>query len=556
MSYKAFALQYRPQIFDEVIGQENVVATLKKAIESKRVHHAYLFTGPRGVGKTSLARILAKSLNCDKGPTTKPCGQCVSCVDITKGVSLDVIEIDGASNRGIDEIRALREAAKLSPAHAHYKIYIIDEVHMLTQEAFNALLKTLEEPPEHVKFIFATTHPQKIIPTILSRCQKFQFSLLTIEKIVEKLHKIIKVENLKVDENLIYVVARAAAGSIRDAESLLDQIAPVVAQKAAVDDLLGFLGIMNEVSLNQAVEALVNRDLSFLLGFIDNLIKDGKDLGVFFNGLIESLRNLLLAKISEKNFNNLVEVSPNSKEFFLKTSRNITIAEILKVIDLLIEAKELSRRLNTVRVPLELAFIKFAIPSEDMVMPVKPAKPKVKPEISEERLSVELGDEFELELDNLDLEEAAAVDVRTIDKPLAKEDNSILPEIKTKWESILSQMHKIRAAIASHLSFAQPFSSQGNFVKVAFGEKDYFHKEIVEKEKNRSFVENFITEFLGRDVKIKFALEDIAPVDFNLQLQDDEEEVKVDGGVQASGSPDDFINNILDAFGGQLHTDD
>jgi DNA polymerase-3 subunit gamma/tau len=188
MAYKAFALQYRPKNFDEVIGQEHIVTALKNAITAKRIHHAYIFSGPRGVGKTSLARIFAKAINCEAGPTVTPCGKCTSCTEIARGASLDVIEVDGASNRGIDEIRELRESAKLSPAYSRFKIYIIDEVHMLTTEAFNALLKTLEEPPEHVKFLFATTHPQKVIPTILSRCQKFQFSLLPIEKIVKKLN--------------------------------------------------------------------------------------------------------------------------------------------------------------------------------------------------------------------------------------------------------------------------------------------------------------------------------------------------------------------------------
>ena len=194
MSYLAFALKYRPQSFDEVVGQEHVVISLKNAILKSRVHHAYLFSGPRGIGKTSMARILAKSLNCHQGPTITPCGKCASCDEISRGTSLDIIEIDGASNRGIDEIRTLREGVKLSPAHSRFKVYIIDEVHMLTQEAFNALLKTLEEPPSHVKFIFATTHPQKVLPTILSRCQKFQFSLISVEKIVVKLQSIVKIE--------------------------------------------------------------------------------------------------------------------------------------------------------------------------------------------------------------------------------------------------------------------------------------------------------------------------------------------------------------------------
>ncbi|MFA7115371.1 MAG: DNA polymerase III subunit gamma/tau, partial [Candidatus Omnitrophota bacterium] len=245
MSYQAFALKYRPKNFSEVIGQRHVVTALKTAIEKNHIHHAYLFSGPRGCGKTSMARIFAKSLNCVNGPTITPCGKCPSCLEIAKGMALDVIEIDGASNRGIDDIRSLRENVKLSPIGAKYKVYIIDEVHQITSDGFNALLKTLEEPPSHVKFIFATTHPQKIIPTILSRCQKFQFTLLLLEDIVTKLKIITKSEKLQIPDSLLYAIARSAGGSIRDAESLLDQLAPVISQGGLVDDIFSFLGIID-----------------------------------------------------------------------------------------------------------------------------------------------------------------------------------------------------------------------------------------------------------------------------------------------------------------------
>src|SRR3989338_6174780 len=238
MSYLIFARKYRPQNFDEVVGQEHVCRTLKLAISSDRLAQSFLFTGSRGVGKTSMARILAKALNCQKGPTDKPCGKCIPCMEITAGNSLDTLEIDGASNRGIDEIRNLREQVKFKPASGRFKVYIIDEVHMLTAEAFNALLKTLEEPPEHVKFVFATTEPSKVPITIVSRCQRYHFKPIPIRQIKEKLAEIADAEKIKAGNDVLFLLARAADGSLRDAESLFDQLASFTKGKPTVEAAL------------------------------------------------------------------------------------------------------------------------------------------------------------------------------------------------------------------------------------------------------------------------------------------------------------------------------
>ena len=223
MSYLVLARKYRPQSFDELQGQEHITKILKQAIETKRIAHSFLFCGPRGIGKTSCARILAKSLNCQEGPTLKPCGVCFICQEIAKGNSFDVIEIDGASNRGIDEIRALRENVKFAPSYGRYKIYIVDEVHMLTSEALNALLKTLEEPPSQVIFIFATTEAHKVPSTILSRCQRFDFKRISLETISSNLKDISKKEGVKVQDEALFAIAKASSGSMRDALGILDQ---------------------------------------------------------------------------------------------------------------------------------------------------------------------------------------------------------------------------------------------------------------------------------------------------------------------------------------------
>ena len=569
MSYLAFALKYRPQNFTEVVGQEHVVISLENAIRTGRVHHAYLFSGPRGVGKTSLARILAKSLNCFEGPTATPCGKCPSCIEITKGQSLDIIEIDGASNRGIDEIRILRENVKLSTANSRYKIYIIDEVHMLTQEAFNALLKTLEEPPAHVKFIFATTHPHKVLPTILSRCQKFQFNLISLEKIVGKLKKIVTKEKVKIKENLLYTIGRAAGGSIRDAESLLDQLVPIILEKGSLEDIFSFLGIIDEESLNKALNFLIKKDLSACLSFVQKTVIAGKDLGIFLNAFIEHLRNLLLAKISLKNFKELSDVSPQSKDLISELSKEVSTSDILKIIDLLIEAKELSQRLNTVRIPLELALIKY-------VQPLKPnnsSKVKNNP-ANNSKPAEKKHPELDVDEDALDLQiediipEEKSHSAKSKQKEEAEEgaphDNAILPQLKNKWNEIISFMQKKRAALASHLSFAQPISSQGSLITIAFSPQDYFHKESVESSKNRKFIEGVISGLIDKTVGIKFVLQDLPEKPSSVTFQGNE---RVKKGETKANQKDDkdkkeavvndtFLNELLDTFGGKFHSDE
>jgi len=570
MSYLAFALKYRPKNFSEVVGQEHVVLSLENAIRSQRVHHAYLFSGPRGVGKTSLARILAKSLNCFEGPTLIPCGKCLSCIEIAKGQSLDIIEIDGASNRGIEDIRVLRENVKLSAANSRYKIYIIDEVHMLTQEAFNALLKTLEEPPAHVKFIFATTHPHKIIPTILSRCQKFQFNLISLEKIVGKLKRIITEEKIKVKDNLLYTIGRAAGGSMRDAESLLDQLTPIILDKGSLEDIFSFLGIIDEESLNQVLKSLIEKDLAACLSFVDKTIKDGKDLGIFLNAFIEHIRNLLLAKISLKNFEELSDVSPQSKEFIAKLSEKVSASDVLKIIDLLIEAKDLSQRLNTVRIPLELALIKYAQPiSVDNSSKSDPiAKPKT---IDNEKLKVNIDmSDFDIEEDDVDQQESKQ-DVKNEfsgdtedDSP---SDDTVLGQLKNRWEEIIFSMQKKRAALASHLSFAQPVSSRGSLITIAFSSRDHFHKECVESDKNLKFIEDAISKFINIAIGIKFALQDLpdghSPVAFSgsndnkvEKIDKTEDTSKREKTKDESVEDDTFLNELLDTFGGKFHNDE
>jgi len=297
VSYRVFARKYRPQRFEEVVGQEHITRTLQNAIKGSRLAQAYLFVGPRGVGKTSTARILAKALNCDQGPTDNPCGVCDACIEIAEGRSLDVLEIDGASNNSVESIRTLRENAAYAPARGPYKVYLIDEVHMLTTAAFNALLKTLEEPPEHVKFLFATTEAQKVPSTILSRCQRFDLRRLTPELIANHLLFIAKSEEIALEPAAAQAIARGADGALRDAESMLDQVVAFCGTTISAAEVHQVFGFTPRESILQLVEALLNRDTHTALAVIRSQSEAGKDLSRLLADLVGLLRDILICKV-------------------------------------------------------------------------------------------------------------------------------------------------------------------------------------------------------------------------------------------------------------------
>jgi DNA polymerase III subunit gamma/tau len=296
MSYQVIARKWRPQTFDDIVFQEHISKTIRNSIKSGRISHAYLFSGPRGVGKTTTARVLAKALNCLSGenPTDNPCGICENCIEIRDGYSFDVIEIDGASNRGIDNIRELRENVSLAPVKARYKVYIIDEVHMLTKEAFNALLKTLEEPPNHVVFVFATTEIHRIPETILSRCQKYFFRKIPVDVITSHLAKIVDSEGYRIDKSALYPIARAAEGSMRDSQSLLDQV--ISFSDGAIDekDTLSILGIVTLDSYLNLLNYIADFDRIKLIDEIDNIISLGIDIPRYVSGFVDIIRTLRL----------------------------------------------------------------------------------------------------------------------------------------------------------------------------------------------------------------------------------------------------------------------
>jgi DNA polymerase-3 subunit gamma/tau len=358
--YQVVARRYRPQQLADLVGQEPVAKALTNALESNRVAHAYLFTGARGVGKTSTARILAKALNCEKGPTPQPCDVCEICRGITSGDDIDVLEIDGASNRGIDEVRAIRQNVQTRPARARYKIYIIDEVHMLTQQAFNALLKTLEEPPPHVKFIFATTEVQKIPITILSRCQRFDFASITSSRIAQRLKQIVETEGMLADDDALHFIARRAGGSMRDAQSLLDQLLAFSNQRLTLDRIHSLLGTAPDERVTALVERILIHDVKGALNIVTTAAEDGLQPGELLDQLIEYWRGLMLANCSGPASGFDLPVAVGNRETLLAQAMTLQIDTILAGLDILTTTKSRMRGSSHAWVLLEMAVVRLS----------------------------------------------------------------------------------------------------------------------------------------------------------------------------------------------------
>ncbi len=359
MSYQVTARKWRPQTFAELVGQEHVARTLQNALRQGRIAHAYLFTGTRGVGKTTTARILAKALNCERGPLPEPCNQCALCQAIMGGNSLDVLEIDGASNRGIDEIRDLREKIRYAPTRSRGKIYIIDEVHMLTEHAFNALLKTLEEPPPQVVFIFATTEPQKVPLTILSRCQRFDFRKVTSAEIAQCLRKIADQEGIGISSEALHRIARRAEGSLRDAQTLFDQVVAFCGSEVQNEDVGQVLGLAGEEHIVALLEAMVAHDARLVLDLLTLLLREGHDTHEVCRLLLELVRDVMVTKITP-NSRGLLDRSPAELERLQKLGTHASIEELQTLFELLTTTELRVRESAQPSWMLEVSLIKLA----------------------------------------------------------------------------------------------------------------------------------------------------------------------------------------------------
>ena len=357
MAYQVIARKYRPQRFEDVVGQEHVTQTLTHAIEQKRIAHAYLFCGPRGTGKTTIARIFAKCLNCTGGPKVDFDDKDPRCQEIAEGRSLDVLEIDGASNNGVEQVRELRETCKYAPAHSKFKIYIIDEVHMLSTAAFNALLKTLEEPPEHVKFMFATTDPEKVLPTILSRCQRYDLRRIPAALISKHLAEIAKKEKVKIDTAALHAIARGAEGALRDAESTLDQLISFCGEKIEESDVLSMFGLTAQSQILEMSRAVLAGEVETALRQLNDLANHGKDLGRLLSDLLNHFRNLLIFQVSRGDLN-MLEVSEAEGAALAEQSKLATAEGFTRIMEVLAEAEMRLRDAASKKILVEVALLK------------------------------------------------------------------------------------------------------------------------------------------------------------------------------------------------------
>jgi DNA polymerase III subunit gamma/tau len=485
--YQVLARKWRPQQFDDVVGQEHVTTTLKNAIEQKRLAHAYLFVGPRGIGKTSTARIFAKALNCAKGPTITPCDKCDNCREIAEGRSLDVLEIDGASNNGVEQVRELRDTVRYAPARGRFKIYIIDEVHMLTTQAFNALLKTLEEPPAHVKFLFATTEPQKVLPTILSRCQRFDLRRIPSNLIVKHLKEIAKKEKVAIDDAALAAIARGAEGGLRDAESALDQLIAFCGDKIAEADVLSVFGLVAHDQIAGLTDAVVDGKTTRALKVLKELDEVGKDLQRLAADLLDHFRNLLVVTLGEEGVASLQ--APDSEiELLQAQAKRVDCDAVLRIIDALAAAEGRLRYALSKRVFFEIALVK-AIKARDMVG-IDGVLKKL--------------NELKGQAGGSTIGTPAPARTLVVHEKPAESRASASVSLEEAWEYAVEHLGKVVPIAKTYLVGTRPLGLQGNVLVVGFDPEFADRKEFADRPRNIEILQGKLKEKLRMDVALKF----------------------------------------------------
>ncbi|MBN3039400.1 MAG: DNA polymerase III subunit gamma/tau [Candidatus Omnitrophica bacterium] len=576
MSYLVFARKWRPKNFDEIIGQEHIATTLKNAIAKDRVAHAYLFAGPRGVGKTSTARILAKALNCQKGPNVNPCNRCDSCLEINESRSLDVIEIDGASNRGIEQIRQLRENVKFAPAKSRYKIYIIDEVHQITTDGFNALLKTLEEPPAHIKFVFATTQAHKVLPTIISRCQRFDFKPLSAPYILKKLKHIVKTEKLDVTEDALMYVAKAAVGSMRDAESILDQLGSFCKGKIELEAVSSMLGMVDTETLWQVTQKIIEGKSSESLLLVEEVINQGKDLVQFIANLMEHFRNILIAKtVNEETAQGLIDLPSEHITRLAQQAKLLSLEEIFYIFNILAHAQETLRRSLSSRVSVEMVVLKLTqreklsslenilariesleknLGSAQEMMTSSPAQglpvgTPAKEKTNTASLGAMQAQDVSKEIEETPDNHNSDINTEDDDVSFAEEPSftteSLPDDVNYSWHNFLQAVREEKMFVASSLEFGEISSLKNNVLTISFPKKYNFYKESLERGDNKKVIQEKAKEIFRRDLQVKFVLDRSSPEPSKEPVAKSQEPAK-----KASTEP--IIKSALKIFQGRI----
>lgn len=549
--------KYRPRNFAEVIGQAHIVRTLQNAVKNNRVGHAYLFTGPRGTGKTSLARILAKTINCQNLKDGLPCEKCSACQIINSGKSLDIIEIDAASNTGVDNIRELRETIALAPASLKYKVYIIDEVHMLSTGAFNALLKTLEEPPAHVVFILATTEIAKVPETIISRCQRFDFSRLPISDILKKLDLIARTEKVKIEPEALELVAIAAEGGMRDAESLLGQIIALEDKNITVKEAEEILGTVDRKTAASVAGLIVKKDAAAAIAKINELLEAGYDLQVFSKSLVNFFRQLMLVKINpelKKHF--AYEMPGEQVANLLKLAEHSDLARIILAINLLIDAQGKIAASILPQLPLEIAIIKATGTFPEKTLDMEPgtwsdihktsAKLNAdsnippKPRSSNKASDASNTEPVEVEKENNSSTISQPSNVSS-DLPKMEID---LSAVRYNWTKLLTDIRPYNHSLSALLANCQPIGAEGDEITLATPYEFYADK--LRESKNKLTVEEVLGRILGGRVVLKITVDkSINPKSAS----------STDGSASAANQPgeqDSLLDSALEIMGGTI----
>ena len=521
MVYQVLARKWRPQLFEEIVGQDHIVRTLRNAISLDRIAHAYLFTGMRGTGKTSTARILAKALNCKKGPTPSPCNGCDNCKEIMRSESLDVLEIDGASNRGIDEIRELREKARFSPVKAKFKVYIIDEVHMLTNPAFNALLKILEEPPSYIVFIFATTDPHKLLPTIVSRCQRFDFRKIPASKILARLYQIVEKEEIRINKEALTLIAEGAENSMRDAEKVLDQAVSYAEGEITEADVVNLLGIVEKKYLFQLTQNIAQKNPLANIKLINQLLEEGRDPNWVIKEWQRWFRDLIILKMGGDDFlSEKKEVEPQVSFF--------TLTQLVHFINLLSAAKRKIVFSSQPQVDLELLMVELSFGFEADGLNLKEPelvgiyqkildlekrltsessfaekKEKISQKVpltafsSDERRAT--SDENASEHIEQEKKEKGYEDEQQKAEKIDK-DNEFLK----KWPLIIKKIEKRKKTLGIWLQKASLINIEKN--SATLGLKNGFHKETLTEKNNLRLINEVLKKFLPFSFALKYVL--------------------------------------------------
>jgi DNA polymerase-3 subunit gamma/tau len=515
--YQVLARKWRPQQFDEVVGQDHVTTTLKNAVEQDRLAHAYLFVGPRGIGKTSTARIFAKALNCVKGPTATPCDKCDNCKEIAEGRSLDVLEIDGASNNGVEQVRELRETCRYAPAHSKFKIYIIDEVHMLSNAAFNALLKTLEEPPAHVKFLFATTEPQKVLATILSRCQRFDLRRIPANLIVKHLKEIAKKEKVAIDDEALAAIARGAEGGLRDAESTLDQLIAFCGNKIAEKDVLSVFGLVAHDQIAALTNAIINGETTKALTVLKDLDEIGKDLQRLTADLLDHFRNLLVMTLGEEGRQSL-ELPDTEIELLKSQAARVDSDMVLRIIDALAVAEGRLRYALSKRIFFEIALVK-AIKARDMVgidgvlKKLNELKGQLPSDERRSGLPAATGT-TPTPSNRVEATGAPSVQEKRSKYAAPQQPSAPAPEhtstsaasLDEAWAYAVEHLGKVTPLAKSYLVGTRPLGLQGGVLRVGFDPEFADRKEFADRPRNIEVLQAKLKEKLRIDVALKFEI--------------------------------------------------